>query len=312
MGRHAELLADGGATGSSSDFFRSEGFLRAENVTHSLVIENDRGRTALPILVRDIPGTSFRDGISPYGYPGGIVDGDAPGVDGVDLTVTGLVSVFIRERLGPPSLRGGTARGMVLVHDPAVARRRSDSFSRDVRRNERLGYKTELLAGNQVDDTTLRRFHQAYTDTMRWVRAERRYFFSLDYVGSCLSSDMSWLCVVNSPDGGFAAGELVVHSDEMLHSYLAGTVPGLRSQSPGKNAVARLIEFSDSLGVPINFGGGLAAGDSLEAAKGRYSNSRYSFITHELICDSVRYVKLSENVRSDAFFPAYRRREAEM
>jgi hypothetical protein len=117
---------------------------------------------------------------------------------------------------------------------------------------------------------------------------------------------------VNSPDGGFAAGELVVHSDEMLHSYLAGTVPGLRSQSPGKNAVARLIEFSDSLGVPINFGGGLAAGDSLEAAKGRYSNSRYSFITHELICDSVRYVKLSENVRSDAFFPAYRRREAEM
>ncbi len=68
---HAELHADGGAAATEDDFFRSAPFLAAEGVTHTLVVGADRGRVAIPLVVRPIPGTDRSDAISPYGYPGG-------------------------------------------------------------------------------------------------------------------------------------------------------------------------------------------------------------------------------------------------
>ena len=62
-----KLIADGGAA-MSPEFFRSENFLRAERVSHSLVIEDDGGRATLPLICRLIDGTNLFDGISPYGY----------------------------------------------------------------------------------------------------------------------------------------------------------------------------------------------------------------------------------------------------
>ena len=305
-------MPDRGAAASSHDFFRCESFLRAEGVTHSLIVETDVGRAVFPLVVRAIPGTSFRDGISPYGYPGGLLKGEPPDAHDVNLSNIGLVSIFLRDRLGEPSLTGGSQRGTVFLHDPAKPRELSRSFRRDVRRNEHAGFRAELLSGWRVNDEILEWFAAAYAATMQYVRADDRYFFSRKYLRDCLRSRQSWLSIVRGPNGkSISAGELVVTSDGTLHSYLACTAPTMRHQSPGKNAVVRLIELADELGMRLNFGGGLTPEDHLAASKRSYSNATATFVTHEIICMPSKYVELVDDRNDTSFFPKYRARTHE-
>lgn len=306
MDGRADLLADGGAAAAGDDFFRSGPFLAAEGTTHSLVLDTGDTRAVLPLLVRDVPGTDHRDAISPYGFPGGWCAGGPVDPRRVDLSTLGLVSVFVRDRLGSPALGGGTVRGRVFVHDPALPRSLSKSFRRDVRRNEHAGRRVELVAGGDVDDATLAGFAAAYTETMTLVGAAARYFFDAAYLRSCLDVAGSWLAVVRDPDGAVVAGELVVRSDGMLHSYLAGTATAHRSGSPGKNATLRAIELADALGRRLNVGGGVAADDTLAASKRSYANAEDRFVTHELITDPAVYAALGDGVDAGSFFPAYR------
>jgi len=133
----AELLEDRGEAAAGEEFFRSRPFLDAEGVTHTLRIEAGGTELLAPLIVREIPGTEHRDAISPYGYPGlvppsgvrplsGIARqrtnaasqaGINPG--GIDFSETGLVSIFLRHRLGPPPLTGTTERNVVQIADPA-------------------------------------------------------------------------------------------------------------------------------------------------------------------------------------------------
>ena len=72
----AVLVPDAGKLARSEDYFRSEHHLRAEGVTHTLVIEGaGAGSLRLPLIVRPIERTPYRDAVSPYGYPSGVMDG---------------------------------------------------------------------------------------------------------------------------------------------------------------------------------------------------------------------------------------------
>src|SRR4051812_16075810 len=97
----ATLIEDGGAAASDPEqFFRSPSFLEAEAVTHTVTIEGD-AELRLPVLVRSIEGTDLVDAISPYGYPGADrVPEDPPGPGEIDWSDTGLVSIFVRDRIG--------------------------------------------------------------------------------------------------------------------------------------------------------------------------------------------------------------------
>ena len=122
----ATLLADRGEGAAGEDFFRAREFLDAEGVTHSLRIDHPGGQLLAPLIVRDVPGEPLLDAISPYGYPGFTGSLGAPGLDpeALDLSATGLITVFIRHRLGePPSLAGTTERNMVQIADPELPRR---------------------------------------------------------------------------------------------------------------------------------------------------------------------------------------------
>jgi hypothetical protein len=73
-----------------------------------------------------------------------------------------------------------------------------------------------------------------------------------------------------------------------------------------KNVVARLIEHSQELGLPLNLGGGMTAGDALEEFKRGFANRRQAWLTSELICDEEKYSQLSAGRRASGFFPTYR------
>ncbi len=311
MSARADLLADGGSAASSGEFFRSPEFLSAEGSTHTLRIGTPEAPLAAPLLLREIPGSGRADAISPYGYPG--IDSPEP-IDPpldpseVDWSATGLISLFIRHRIGAAvPLAGATARNVVQIADPALERKSRPSDRRQIRRNEEAGYTVEIVAGPDAGAEQRAGFFSAYTQTMVRTEAADRYFFDAGYFDTLLASPLARLFLVSGPEGDLAAGSLVVESDGMLHYYLSGTAdPHLRS-SPMKTLLARLVDLSEEEGMPVNFGGGLSPGDALEEFKRGFANREKTWHTSEVICDPEAYEELSANRSAPAgFFPAYR------
>jgi hypothetical protein len=308
MSAHAELLDDSGAAAESEEFFRSRAFLDAEGVTHTLRVDAGDTSIAAPVIVRAIPGSDRRDAISPYGYPGATVSGDdRADPAGVDWSPTGLVSVFLRDRAGGEScFPGATERSALQVADPSLERKSRMSDRQQIRRNEREGYVVERMEGPDAGGEQRAAYATAYDQTMARANAAQRYLYEPEYWERLLSSPRSWLFMVWAPDGDTAAGAIAVLSDGIVHYYLSGTADEHLSASPAKNLIAAVIDFATELGVPMNLGGGVTPGDSLEAFKKGFANAELPFRTHEIVCDEAAYRELSAGRADSGFFPLYR------
>jgi hypothetical protein len=184
-------VADRGASAETDDFFRCHAFYDAEGVSHTVRVSSGDATLALPVVVREIPDAGLADAVSPYGYPGAAVHawrGPAPGPASIDWSPTGLVSIFVRDRLGAhPGLASATARSRVQVHDPSLDRRLRPRFAEQIRRNARLGYRVEAVPGPEASTGHRASFHALYTETMRRAGAAERYFFGLGYLSGVLA-----------------------------------------------------------------------------------------------------------------------------
>ena len=300
----ATLIADGGSAASESDnFFRSPAFLEAESATHTVEIGD---ALRLPVIVRPIGGSERVDAISPYGYPGATGRYEAP-IDPaqIDWSETGLVSVFVRDRIGAQCLSGGTLRNHVHVAegDSGIRKR----LREQIRRNERRGWEVQAIAGPDADAAARLAFERAYGETMTRTGAADRYFFTDEYFERLLLSERSRL-VLGARDGEILAGAIAVVSDGYLHYYLGGTADEALDDSPMKNLFAAMISLGSELGLPVSLGGGLTPGDSLDAFKRGFATGEAPFRTHELICDPTVYGELTGRLgpAPEGFFPAYR------
>ncbi len=306
MSARVELLADRGEAAVEEQFFRSREFLAAEGVTHTLIAETGSGRIALPLRVREIPGADLRDAISPYSYPGAKVDGQPPDPASLDLSGSGLVSIFVRDRLGEPrAFAGGTERSVVLVSDPELPRKSRMSDRQQIRKNDAAGYETAVTPGPETSEQELSGFLAVYTETMNVVGATDRYYFDAAYFRALLASPLTWMLTTTGPDGDCAAAALAVRSDGFIHYYLSGTADAHRRRAPSKNLIVATTELAEERGLPMNLGGGVEPGDGLEEFKRGFANRELPFRTHELVCDRPAYERLAEGKPGD-FFPAYR------
>jgi hypothetical protein len=308
LGSVAELLDDRGAAAVSDDLFRSRPFLEAEDVTHTLRIASESRTTLFPLIVRDADGSELRDAVSPYGYPGARVEGDGPAPDPreVDWGPTELVSLFVRDRLGEPTLAGANPRSTVYLHDPDRERTVRPRLAEQVRAGERAGWTVETTPGPSAAEVELAEFAAAYEQTMRRAEAAERYFFGRDYYRAALDFPRSWLLLARGPDGEVGAAAIAATSDDLLHYFLGGTNDSALEQSPFKNVVAAMLDLADELGIPLNLGGGVTAGDGLERFKRGFANSELIFHTHEIVCNRDEYERLSTGTDAGGFFPAYR------
>ncbi|HVG64199.1 MAG TPA: GNAT family N-acetyltransferase [Hyalangium sp.] len=309
MQHRAFLIPDEGKSALTEDYFRSAHHLRAEDVTHTLVIEGGvAGTLRLPLIVRPIEGTPYRDAISPYGYPGGVQDGlsEVPKEE-VDWRGPELISIFVRERvLGPRCFAGGSERNEVFFVDPRLPIEFREMHRRHIRRNARLGFVTTCLPVREVSRQEREAFQEAYRQTMVRDGASSRYFFSDAYFEEVFSSPAAWLATARAPDGHVASAALGVSSDNVLHYYLGGTADEDLPRSPAKNVFAELTELATQLGMPLNLGGGVQPGDSLEEFKRGFANTSSRLYTYEIICDPAVYARLSEGHIAGDYFPAYR------
>lgn len=303
----ARLIADGGLAASDDEnFFRSSPFLDAEGATHTIEVEDAGLR--LPVIVRSIEGDERVDAISPYGYPGASGPYQEPVDPGaIDWSETGLVSLFLRDRIGDPALAGGTLRNHVHVADGDSGIRKR--LREQIRRNERRGWEAPVLAGGEADEAARSAFERAYGETMARTGAAERYLFPSEYFERLLRSERSWL-VLGAREGANLAGAIAVASDDYLHYYLGGTADDALGDSPMKNLFAAMISLGTEQGLPLSLGGGLTPGDSLDSFKRGFANGEAPFYTHELICDPAAYEQLtagSDPAGSDpGFFPEYR------
>jgi hypothetical protein len=303
------LVPDEGASALSEDYFRSAHHLRAERVTHTLVIEEGAGRTLrVPLIVRPIEGTPYRDAISPYGFPGGAVDGlsEVP-KDAVDWRGTELVSIFVRDRVaGPRCFAEATARNEVFFVSPRLPLEFRAMHLRHIRRNVRLGFVSTAREAREASREEREGFLAVYQQTMVRDGASLRYFFSDAYFEELFASPCAWLVTTRAPDGRVASAALGVRSDGVLHYYLGGTADAYLARSPAKNVFGALVELCTRLGIPLHLGGGVRPGDSLEEFKRGLANTSSRLYTHELICEPTVYAHLSEGRTASDFFPAYR------
>jgi hypothetical protein len=322
----AELLEDRGEAATGEDFFRSRPFLDAEAVTHSLRIHAEGLELLAPLIVREIEGTNERDAISPYGYPG-LVERDRGGTrrsnggeappgtpsipaalspESIDLSATGLVSVFLRHTLGESPLAGAVERNVVQIADPALPAKSRGSDRNQINKNLRRGYEVRCIPGPDTSEPERAGFLAAYEQTMRRTGAAERYFFGSAYFDRILESERTWLALALAPDGSIAAASIAARSDGYLHYYLSGSADSHLRDSPMKNVVASLVELSGELGMPLNLGGGIARGDRLEEFKRGFANREQPWHTSEIVCDEAAYTRLSAGRRAGTFFPAYR------
>jgi len=276
------------------------------------------------------------DAISPYGYPG-LVDSTAEGGGGshpglapasartssryagtnaseldpatIDFSATGLVSVFLRHRLGRPPLSGASERNVVQIADPGLPPKSRPSDRRQVRKNLEAGYALTLAPGPEATPEQRAGFLGVYEQTMRRTDAAQHYFFGGAYFDRVLEADGTWLALATAPGGELAAASLAAASDGYLHYYLSGSADSHLRDSPMKNIVARLIEHSAELGLPLNLGGGISAGDALEEFKRGFANRSEPWQTSEIVCDTEKYELLRAGHAGGDFFPAYRAQE---
>ena len=317
----AELLEDRGDAAAGKEFFRGREFLEAEGVTHTLRIASEKGELVAPLIVREIGEGPERDAISPYGYPGIVggataVDFDPP-ITGsisaarvepaeVDFGPTGLVTAFIRHTLDEPLLAGASERNVVQIADPELPRKSRSSDRNQVNKNLRSGYKLRLVPGPETTVADRSGFLAAYEQTMRRTGAAERYLFGAAYFDRILAADSTWLALAHAPGGEIAAASIAARSDGYLHYYLSGSADSHLRDSPMKNVVAALVDFSTDLGLPLNLGGGISRGDRLEEFKRGFANRELPWHSSEIVCDGAAYTRLSAGREANNFFPAYR------
>ena len=322
----AELIEDRGAAAAGEEFFRSRPFLEAEGVTHTLRITHEARELVAPLIAREIHGGPERDAISPYGYPG-LVERSQGGVlrslpavapqdtpltpptlppESIDLSATGLVTIFLRHTLVGPPLAGASERNVVQIADPQLPPKSRPSDRNQINKNLRRGYALRVVPGPETSATERAGFLAAYEQTMRRTGAGERYFFGSAYFDRILEAPQTWLAIALAPEGKIAAASIVARSDGYIHYYLSGSADSNLRDSPMKNIVARLVELSTEQGLPLNLGGGISRGDPLEEFKRGFANRELPWRTSEIVCDATAYERLSAGRDARRFFPAYR------
>ena len=162
----------------------------------------------------------------------------------------------------------------------------------------------EILGGPEAGSEPRSAFEAAYAETMRRTEAAERYLYDSAYFERLLESDRSWLLLAANPEP--LAGAIAVASDGYLHYYLGGTADDALRDSPMKNLFAAMIALAGELSLPLNLGGGVTPGDSLDRFKQGFANATAAFRTHEVICDPAAYERLNGGRDVGGFFPAYR------
>jgi len=289
--------------------------------------QNDGVHAILPLILRDIPGQNgrWKDAVSPYGYPGVVMNGNGCSSHFEDFfsayhafaNQEGIVSSFIR--LHPlhnaallPEQKGirQTFRGKTYsIYLPngvdAIRSHYSSNHRRNIKKLHKEGFS---VAFDQWD--LLEQWQQIYVATMERLGAREYYKFDLSYFRSLKQSLNCRLVTVLDGKGNLACGGIFTYYADVIQYHLGGTDSQYLSIAPTKLMFDAVMEDGVSQGNFRSFhlGGGVGAkDDSLARFKRGFSNREHWFRTIEMVHHKDVYGNLSAGLEEDGFFPLYRK-----
>jgi ribosomal protein S18 acetylase RimI-like enzyme len=327
--RWTEFLAT-----TQHDFHHLPGYValcaaRESGDPHALLVQGDRGAWLLPLVVRDAP-SGARDAVSPYGYPGPLVGGEAGPAfareamtEGVRLLrEVGIVSLFVRfhplldadppEGIGTAVLQGETVSVDLSLPEDVLWRQTRENHRRNITRALAEGY----VARMDTDWGSFDEFKRLYHMTMERNGASGFYRFDDAYFAGLREAlgERLHLGVVEK-DGVVVAASLLVETNGIVQYHLSGSDGSGARVQPTKLMLDFARRWAKARGNRyLHLGGGVGGRrDSLLSFKLGFSPLLRPYWTLRIVIDEPRYRRLvadrdpslDPDVR-DGYFPLYR------
>ncbi len=316
------------------DFYHTQFYHSLENdgVPTILVATITENFIALPLIIRTIEGSEYRDATSVYGYCGPISNLSFEIIDTELMNYfkdqlrdyfkeNNIISVF--SRLHPLLDQTNVFEGFGELVDlnktvsidltiPADEQRRvfRKSLKSELNQLRRFGFTIEEAKDKHEIDV----FIDIYLSTMDKLGASAGYYFSREYFHSFLENkDFESKLLLAKLEEEIVAGAIFTVVGKIMQYHLAGTKQEFARQAPMKLILDEARLLGNSLNLQyLHLGGGVGGedNDSLFRFKSGFSKDFYQFTIWKWIIDAEKYNELIkrrslENSKSD-FFPLYR------
>lgn len=293
-----------------------------------LTYSDGEGTISLPLLLRDIPNTKFKDATSVYGYAGplsseGISESLISGfTDSLEdyfkteqiITVFSRLNPYISEQERVLKDVGvvkdiGLVVNIDLTLDPDVQR---SQYRRDTR--SRVNKARRLCTVRKAEtQKEIEEFIDIYIETMQKLNADESYFFDKSYFFDFLKCEgflTDILLAIDSETDLVAAGSMFVKTKNIVQYHLSGTRSKFMKIAPARLLLDEMRLKATEEGYRyFNLGGGYKSQeDALFNFKSSFSNDHKPFKVWNYISDVEEYERLCKNIdsKTTGFFPLYR------
>lgn len=324
-----------------SDFYHTyfyHNLSKKENETPILIKYQEHNTCVLlPLLLREIENSDYKDATSVYGYSGLLCISDMSNFDNENfkkelnlfLLKNKIVSVFSRlhpylnsqekilNGIGHISNPGDVVYINLLEPIKIQRQHYSNRLKTHINKAKRL---CTIIKGETK--AHVQEFIKIYYENMRRVNANESYFFDESYFYQLMSSpdfEVELSLAVSNETKEIIAGALFVKTDKIVQYHLSGIKKEFLDINSIKYVIDDMrIKSTEEGYTYFNLGGGRSnKQDSLFSFKTSFSKSLKPFKLWKYIVDEnayrdlVKQNKVAEsevNIEDDqVFFPAYRR-----
>lgn len=322
----------------SYDFYHTYDYHKlsvSENETPIMLkyVENDI-KIGLPLIIRNIPHTKYKDATSVYGYVGPISKGVTGSFNNSKFLKSiinyfknnDVISVF--SRLNPYIQFQHTILnnfGEISPQGKVV----NIDLSLDVdiqRQNYRSRLKTHINKARRLctvkassTQADLQKFMELYNISMDRVNAKKHYYFNKSYFENLLNSnnfETTILSAIDNESGKVIGASMFISTNSIIQYHLSGCKNEFLHLMPTKLLIDEMRLIANKKGCYrfFNLGGGLGGSDddSLFHFKSSFSKDFKQFDLWKFIVNKDIYDELVEMFKSSSnldYFPNYRSNE---
>ena len=284
--------------------------------------KDDAGIIHLPLILREIPGTSYLDATSAYGYGGPWIQGNPVVSDFLEFLhgwsfENSIVCTFIRfhplldnSKAFSANLQIktiGLTAGWDLEGSTDLVAGMAKGHRKTLRKALRSGVETKLI----VNPKSIEEFVNLYTASMTRLSAKDFYHFPDSYWDALRDSlGQNTLLVEAIFEGKTIATAWCLFSDNYLHFHLSGTSDEARDLGAAVLCRVEAAKWGKQAGLSLgHFGGGVGGADSsLLIWKRKFDESLapFNFSVANIIHDEDTFKKLEQDFPRSNFFPPWR------
>lgn len=285
----------------------------------------------IPLLLRSISGTKYKDATSVYGYAGPISKGVSRKFDNTSFikrmkdyfASENIISIFSRLNPFIPNQKA-ILRGFGTIDTQGKIVNIDLSLGADIQRqNYQSRLKTHVNKARRnctvkkaMTDEEFQSFIDVYHENMDRVNAKSSYYFDERYfMGIAKSEDFETdtLLAVHNETKEVIAGSMFLKTNGIVQFHLSGTRNDFLRLSPSKLLIDEMRLKATELGYKyFNLGGGVEGSfnDSLFKFKSSFSKDYKNFDLWKLVINDNAYKELTSS-KNDTdldtnYFPLYR------